>query len=116
MDIKKFFHKLYAHTIVGWRLFKGTIQAKLQRTQLTEKGLQLADYCSKIIMSNGEYQPVTFGEQMLEEFICSRYPEMDRLSAAGNMFIMLAPSLPKDWSGSLEKQRDAFTSKMGSKY
>lgn len=106
MTLKKLFRKIYVRAIVGWRLLKGMVNTKINGVQLTEKGLALAEYCSKIIMTNGTYQPTTYAEQMLEEFLQERYTDMDRLSAAGNLFITLAPSLPEGWTGQLEGEEE----------
>ena len=91
---KHFFDKLKLYCLIGKKYAQGKINKHVNQLELSERGRDLAEYCARIILSHGEYQPNSYAEQLLETNLQEQFPELNRLSAASSMFVTLLPYLP----------------------
>jgi hypothetical protein len=98
---KHFFNKLKLYCLIGKEYIHGKINKHVNQLELSERGHNLAEYCARIILTKGEYQPNSYAEQMFETNLQDQFPELDRLSAASSMFVTLLPYLPLNCEFSL---------------
>lgn len=99
--LKHFFNKMKLYCLIGKEYILGKVNKHVNQLELSERGRDLAEYCARIILSHGEYQPNSYAEQMFETNLQEQFPELNRLSAASSMFVTLLPYLPLNCEFSL---------------
>lgn len=102
--LMRLFRKLKLYYFIIKRYIFGKFDKHANHIQITERGIALAEYCGRVILTNGAYEPTTYAEQMLEADLREQYPTLDRLSAVSTMFITLLPYLPLDSSMTIVRE------------